>query len=100
MINLTLGWYFIISVDGVESVTLPDGTVVTDAEDMVLCRPIRSHEDYLLLQRDINAIADWIARLHLQRISCGEVGGSMVGRRCSLGDLCLWVLWRWFCFTV
>ena len=29
-----------------------------------------------------------------------EVGGSMVGRWCSLGDLCLWVLWRLFCFAV
>ena len=57
---------FIIYVDGVESVTLSDGTVVMFADDMVLYRPIRSHEDYLLLQRDVNAIASWIARLYLQ----------------------------------
>ena len=48
------------------NLSLPDGTVVTFADDMVLYRPIRSYGDYLLLQRDINAIADWIARLHLQ----------------------------------
>ena len=41
-----------------------------------------------------------VSRLGLGRISCGEVGGSMVGRWCSLGDLCLWVLWRLFCFAV
>ena len=41
-----------------------------------------------------------LSRLGLGRISWGEVGGSMVGRWCSLGDLCLWVLWRLFCFTV
>ena len=41
-----------------------------------------------------------VSRWGLGRIGCGEVGGSMVGRWCSLGDLCLWVLWRWFCFTV
>lgn len=57
---------FIFYVDGVESVTLSDGTVVMFADDMVLYRPIHAHEDYLLLQRDINAIASWIARLHLQ----------------------------------
>ena len=37
------------------------------ADDMVLYRPIHSHKDYLLQQRDINTIADWIARLHLYR---------------------------------
>ncbi len=57
---------FIIYVDGVETVTLPDGTVVMFADDMVLYRPIRSDHDFLLLQRDINAISNWISNLHLQ----------------------------------
>ncbi len=45
----------IVYVDGVETVTLPDGTVVMFADDMVLYRPLRSDQDFLLLQRDINA---------------------------------------------
>ena len=61
---------FVIYVDGVEYVTLPDGTVVKFADDMhawsYIARPICFHEDYLLLQGDINAITDWIARLHIQ----------------------------------
>ncbi len=57
---------FIIYVDGVETVTLPDGTVVMFADDMVLYRPIRSDHDFLLLQRDINAISNRISNLHLQ----------------------------------
>ena len=60
----------VIYVDGVESVNLPDGTVVMFADDMhawsYIARPICFHEDYLLLQRDINAITDWIARLLIQ----------------------------------
>ena len=49
---------FIICVDGVESVTLPDGTIVMImfADNIVLYRPTCSHEDYLLLQRGIDAI--------------------------------------------
>ena len=34
---------FIIYVDGVESETLPEGSVVVFADDMVLFRPIHSH---------------------------------------------------------
>jgi len=49
---------FIIYVDGVESVTLLDSTVfmITFSDNMVLYRLIFSHEGYLLLQRDIDAI--------------------------------------------
>ena len=57
---------FLIYVDGVESVTLSDGTIAMFADDMVLYRPIHSNEDYLLLQRDVDAIANWIANLFLQ----------------------------------
>ena len=57
---------FLIYIDGVESVTLSDGTIVLYADDMVLYRPIYSYEDYWLLQQDINAIATWIADNHLQ----------------------------------
>ena len=57
---------FLIYIDGVESVTLSDGTMVLYADDMVLYRPIYSYEDYWLLQQDINAIAMWIANNHLQ----------------------------------
>ena len=57
---------FLIYIDGVESVTLSDGTIVLYADDMVLYRPIYSYEDYWLLQQDINAIAMWIADNHLQ----------------------------------
>ncbi len=57
---------FIIYIDGVESVTLSDGTVVTLADDMVLYRPIRTQNDYRFLQRDIEAVARWIQRLNLQ----------------------------------
>ena len=57
---------FLIYNDGVESVTLSDGTIVLYADDMVLYRPIYSYEDYWLLQQDINAIAMWIANNHLQ----------------------------------
>ena len=60
---------FLIYIDGVESVTLSDGTIVLYADDMVLYRPIYSYEDYWLLQRDINAIATWIADNHLQFIT-------------------------------
>ncbi len=56
---------FIIYIDGVQTVTLSDGTVVMFADDMVLYRPLHSQEDYLLLQRDIDAIAKWISNLHL-----------------------------------
>ena len=57
---------FLIYIDGVESVTLSDGTIVLYADDMVLYRPIYSYEDYWLLQQDINAIAMWIVNNHLQ----------------------------------
>ncbi len=57
---------FIIYIDGVEAVTLSDDTVVMFADDIVfLYRPLHSQEDYLLLQRDIDAIAKWISNLHL-----------------------------------
>ena len=56
----------LIYIDGVESVTLSDGTIVLYADDMVLYRPIYSYEDYWLLQQDISAIATWIADNHLQ----------------------------------
>ncbi len=57
---------FIIDIDGVDTVTLSDGTVITYADDMVLYRPIYSQNDYRLLQRDIEAVARWVSNLHLQ----------------------------------
>lgn len=57
---------FIIYIDGVESVTLSDGTVVMFADDMVLYRPIHTRDDYRLLLRDIEAVARWIQNLNLQ----------------------------------
>ena len=41
---------FLVYIDGVESVTLSDGTIMLYADDMVLYRPIYSYEDYWLLQ--------------------------------------------------
>ena len=52
---------FLIYIDGVEKVTLSDGTIILYADDMVLYRPIYSQEDYWLLQQDINAVARWIS---------------------------------------
>ena len=57
---------FLIYIDGVEKVTLSDGTIILYADDMVLYRPIYSQEDYWLLQQDINAVARWISGNHLQ----------------------------------
>ena len=57
---------FLIYIDGVESVTLSDGTIVLYADDMVLYQLTYSYEDYWLLQQDINVIAMWIANNHLQ----------------------------------
>ncbi len=51
---------FIIYIDGVDSVTLTDGTIVTFADDMVLYRPILSWDDFQILQKDVDATAKWI----------------------------------------
>ena len=58
---------FLIYIDGVESVTLSDGTIVLYADDTVLYRPICTYEDYWLLQQDVNAIATLITDNYLHK---------------------------------
>ena len=57
---------FIIFIDGVEGATVFNSSVVLYADDMVLYRTIQTHEDYSLIQVDIDAVTTWIENLSLK----------------------------------
>ena len=57
---------FIIYIDGVQGATVSNSTVVLYADEMVLYKTIQSHEDYSLIQMDINAVATWVENLSLK----------------------------------
>ena len=57
---------FIIFIDGVEGATVFNSTVVLYADNMVLYRTIQTHEDYSLIQMDIDAVTTSIENLSLK----------------------------------
>ena len=52
---------FLIYIDGINGLSLsPGSNLVLYADDMLLYRPISSHDDYTYLQADINAVSEWV----------------------------------------
>ena len=58
---------FLIYIDDVARVPLSEGTsLVLYADDMLLYRAIDGPEDFATLQRDINAVNNWVSNNYLQ----------------------------------
>ena len=53
---------FLIYIDGICGVKLSDGTLILFADDLLLYRPIKSAQDFELLQYDVSAIANWVSK--------------------------------------
>ena len=52
---------FLIYIDGINGLNLsPGSNLVLYADDMLLCRPISSRDDYTYLQADISAVSKWV----------------------------------------
>ena len=58
---------FLIYIDDVARVPLSEGTsLVLYADDLLLFRAIDGPEDFAILQRDINAVNNWVSNNYLQ----------------------------------
>ncbi len=77
---------FIIYIDGVHSVTLTDGIIVTFADDMVLYRPILFRDDFQLLQTDVDVMAKWIHDSFMQ-FNTNKCKHMVLSRKRSHSDI-------------